>query len=185
VASAPGWYALALSGRQSERLNGCYDSLISRMPFRTAQASTELLRRRRAREDRFSAKSVSSMNDTKWREVLVRASRLELWFVAAFICEKEPVVPREFDRQYLRSPLPEVAFERHQIGDWGGMCGPYKDLFWVLFPRRFCYANDCGHKYFRDQRIQELLDDLADLGKLPLEVTDRFVRVYGYKLTAG
>lgn len=155
------------------------------MPFRTAQAIAERRRRGRSREERFLTKAVSVMNDTKWREVWVQAARFELWFRAAFICRREPTIPIEFDRQQLHSPLPEVAFESHQIGDWGTMCGPYKDLLWVLFPRRFCYANDCGHRRFRDQRIQGFLEALKALGELPLEATDRFVRIYGYKSTEG
>jgi len=125
------------------------------------------------------------MNDTKWREVLVIAARLELWFVATFIDADQPVVPAEFDHAHLRAPLPKNALGLRQIGDWGGMSGPYKNILWILFPRRFCYTNDGGHKRYRDQRIQDFLDQSAGLGQLPLEVTEHFVRVHGYKLATG
>ena len=155
------------------------------MPFKTPQASAESLRRKHARKERVYAQSVRLMNDTKWRKVLVTASRLELWFIAAFVGDEEPVLPAEFDRKQLRSPLPEVAFERHHIGDWGGMSGPYKDLLWVLFPARFSVSDEGGQKLYREQQIKAFLEAVAQLGKLPLEAAESFVRVYGYKSIAS
>lgn len=148
------------------------------MPFKTPQGIAEGLRRYRVRHERFHAKSAALMNDTKWREVLVTASRLELWFMVAFVGRKEPVVPVEFDQKRLCSSPPEIAFERHHIGDWGTMCGPYKDIFWVLFPRRCFYVVEDGRKRYRDQPIQGFLDELTRLGKLPLDATENFIRVY-------
>src|SRR5262245_14744210 len=151
------------------------------MPIKRPRSSAENVRRRRAREARFRAKSVALMNDTKWRELFLAASRLELWFMATFVDGNEPLPADEFDRAYLRSPLPPVAFERHHIGDWDGMCGPYKNILWILFPRRFFSIVEGGRKLYREQRLDEFLVELSPMGQLPLEITDRFVRVFGYK----
>lgn len=125
------------------------------------------------------------MNDTKWREVLCTASRLELWFVAAFVGRKEPILPGDFNRDRLSSPYPEIAFERHHIGDWGSLCGSYKSILWVLYPRRFFFVVEGGRKLYREQRIPEFLIELAQFGKVPTEDTESFVRVNGYKSPAS
>jgi hypothetical protein len=155
------------------------------MPFKTTQGGAESLRRRNARVARFHAQSAALMNDTKWREVLVLASRLNLWYLAAFVAEKKLDVPPEFERRHLRTPLPEVAFEPHQIGDWDGMCGPYKDLHWVLYPRRYFFLDAAGRKIWHEQKLETFLDQLVPLGRLPLEITSSFVRVYGYKASGN
>ena len=155
------------------------------MPFDSSQGGAESLRRRNAQVAQFHAQSAALMNDTKWREVLVLASRLNLWYMAAFVAEKKVIVPPEFDRKHLRTPLPEAAFEPHQIGDWDGMCGPYEDLHWVLFPRRYFVPDAAGRKIWHEQKLDAFCEQLAPLGKLPLEITMSFVRVFGYKSPDG
>ena len=118
---------------------------------------------------------VPCMNDTKWREVFLIASSLELQFHLAWVYDSDwPVnslhrVPKNLiDHSGIRDP------------GIGGPCD-YREILWVRFPRRI----PSGYWGPREQQIEQLDIRLDGLGVLPVTSTVDYLEVRGYNRSSS
>jgi hypothetical protein len=120
---------------------------------------------------------VSCMNDTKWREVFLCASRHQLQFKVAWV--RDP----GWNAESLHR-IRESLIDNHGLRDpgIGGPCS-YRDILWIRFP--FSIHNAYYGQVPWGQPIEKLLEDLASLGSLPVRQTQEYLEIRGYEYGAA
>jgi hypothetical protein len=138
------------------------------MPY-DARHHAKLERRNKNAARRF----VSCMSDTKWREVFLCVSRHKLRFQVAWVRGSD------WDTEGLHA-IWESLIDTRGLRD-PGVGGPcwYREILWIRLP--LAIHDAYGGKVPRRQPIQQLLDDLARLGRLPIRQTHDYVEIRGYQ----
>ncbi len=126
----------------------------------------------------ISRYSVSLMNNTKWREILIVLYQQKAGFPieVAFVRDEE-----EF-RQTGVPPINLLEDDFIQDGGFGGGPCDYRDIFAIRIKRKENYRNPkTGAVSISEEASNELLKALNKLGKLPIELTDEHIIIHGYK----
>ena len=128
-------------------------------------------------QNAISRYSVTLMNNTKWREVFsVLYQKVGLPFEVAYVREEE---------EFRHASAPHISMlEDDYIKDPGLGGGPtyYKEIFSIRIPRKENYRNPkTGAASISEETSKDLLKALHELGQLPIELTDEYIIIYGYR----
>ena len=120
--------------------------------------------------------SIALMNNTKWREVLSEIASIQVAFSIAYIHEEIFGYS-----QILCNP----DLHEYYIGDGCVIGGPvkYKEIFAVRIERFEEQRNSKTGQITSDEsKSIKLLEHLKNHGLLPIEIDERHITIYGYKL---